>query len=296
MRQLPAGLAEHVQGEATTLCKCWRLQRADGTVLGFTDHDRDIVFAGQTYEAATGFVASEIEQSLGMNVETQELAGALRSDRIAADDLRADRYDGARVEVWTVNWLDPPDRLIEQVFTIGEVREQDGAFRVELRSLAADMDETRGRRFIRACDADLGDARCKVALDDPNYRADVTVAELLNAEAFFADEINGFAANWFRGGKIRFDTGANAGLSVEIGEHYLQNGRAVLRLWKPLPFDLAPGDAAIVTAGCDKSYATCRAKFSNGANFRGFPHIPGNDFSLGYAAPFRVMDGGPIVP
>jgi hypothetical protein len=29
---------------------------------------------------------------------------------------------------------------------------------------------------------------------------------------------------------------------------------------------------------CDKRWATCRTKFSNGANFQGFPDIPGDDF------------------
>jgi len=33
-----------------------------------------------------------------------------------------------------------------------------------------------------------------------------------------------------------------------------------------------------VRSGCDKSFATCRNKFSNSENFRGFPHMPGNDF------------------
>lgn len=34
-------------------------------------------------------------------------------------------------------------------------------------------------------------------------------------------------------------------------------------------------------AGCDKRFATCRDKFGNGVNFRGFPHLPGNDFIIG---------------
>ena len=36
------------------------------------------------------------------------------------------------------------------------------------------------------------------------------------------------------------------------------------------------------TAGktCDQRFATCRDVFSNTANFRGFPHIPGTDFVL----------------
>lgn len=37
----------------------------------------------------------------------------------------------------------------------------------------------------------------------------------------------------------------------------------------------------IAQAGCDKRFTTCRNKFGNGVNFRGFPHLPGNDFIIG---------------
>ena len=47
-------------------------------------------------------------------------------------------------------------------------------------------------------------------------------------------------------------------------------------------------DAFVVRAGCDKRIATCGAKFANVANFRGFPHIPGQDAVLRYA----TKDGG----
>jgi hypothetical protein len=40
------------------------------------------------------------------------------------------------------------------------------------------------------------------------------------------------------------------------------------------------GDTFRVTAGCDRTHATCRAKFRNAVNFRGFPHMPGNDFII----------------
>lgn len=40
---------------------------------------------------------------------------------------------------------------------------------------------------------------------------------------------------------------------------------------------LALGAAFAIYAGCDKRFQTCRAKFANAANFRGFPHMPGND-------------------
>jgi uncharacterized phage protein (TIGR02218 family) len=44
----------------------------------------------------------------------------------------------------------------------------------------------------------------------------------------------------------------------------------------------ATGHAFQVTAGCDKLFATCRGKFANQLNFRGFPHIPGNDYVMRY--------------
>jgi uncharacterized phage protein (TIGR02218 family) len=57
----------------------------------------------------------------------------------------------------------------------------------------------------------------------------------------------------------------------------------VLELWQAMPEPFAAGDAFTVTAGCDKRFDTCRAKFDNVVNFRGFPHIPGNDFVARYA-------------
>ena len=51
-----------------------------------------------------------------------------------------------------------------------------------------------------------------------------------------------------------------------------------------------------MTAGCDKSFATCKAKFDNAVNFRGFPHLPGNDAGYNYVTDGGVFDGGAVVP
>jgi uncharacterized phage protein (TIGR02218 family) len=40
------------------------------------------------------------------------------------------------------------------------------------------------------------------------------------------------------------------------------------------------GDAFTITAGCDKHFKTCKAKFDNSVNFRGFPHVPEIDFAF----------------
>jgi uncharacterized phage protein (TIGR02218 family) len=59
---------------------------------------------------------------------------------------------------------------------------------------------------------------------------------------------------------------------------------------------IAAGDTFTVTAGCDKRFSTCRERFDNALNFRGFPHMPGNDFALSYARAGDHNDGGPVIP
>ena len=69
----------------------------------------------------------------------------------------------------------------------------------------------------------------------------------------------------------------------------------VIELWQPFAHAILPGDAFTVTAGCDKQFATCQAKFDNAVNFRGFPHIPGNDFVTAIARPGDpANDGGKL--
>ena len=47
-------------------------------------------------------------------------------------------------------------------------------------------------------------------------------------------------------------------------------------------FREALGDTATVVAGCRKSFGTCKTKFANLVNFRGYPHIPGSDVVTRY--------------
>ena len=46
--------------------------------------------------------------------------------------------------------------------------------------------------------------------------------------------------------------------------------------------------------GCDRRLTTCRERFGNVANFRGFPHIPGNDFVLKYPRDDQPLEGGAL--
>ena len=278
MRTLPTGLQAHLDSGTTTLCRCWKLTTASET-LGFTDHDRDIVFAGVTYEADSGFSGSEIESALGLGVDNLEAAGALRSDRLSEAKLRAGDYDNAAIEVWLVNWQDASQRLLLRKGHLGEVTHGDLGFTAEVRGLAHMLNQPKGRVFQYGCDAVVGDERCSVDLDQPALRGVGAVVAAEENRRLAVSGLESFDSGWFARGRLLWTSGGNAGRAFQVKTHRGE----VVELWSPPPADGMVGDGFAVTAGCDKQFSTCRAKFANTVNFRGFPQMPGNDFVTAYA-------------
>lgn len=283
MKQLPEGMQAHLDSGATTLCWCWRLTRRDETRLGFTDHDRDITFDGTTFEAAAGFTASEMRDSVGLSVDNLEVTSALSSDRLSEGDLAAGLYDDARVEIYRVNWTEPEQRVLMRSGSLGEVRRAGLDFTAEVRGLSHYLQQPKGRLYQFTCDADLGDGRCKVLLSNPLYRGEGAIVAVASARRFTVSGLSDFADDWFSRGLLTFTSGAASGQAIEVRTHSKAGGVVTIELWAPARAPLVAEQTFVVTAGCDKHLATCQEKFANVANFRGFPHMPGNDFVTAFA-------------
>lgn len=280
MRSLPAGLSDHLATGATTMCWCWRLARKDGAVFGFTDHDRDVIFDNVTYEAAAGMNASDLNDSLGLGVDNLDVSSAVTSERLTESDLSGGLYDDARVEIYQVNWQDVTQRVLMRAGSLGEIKRAGPLFSAEVRGLAHYLQQPTGRLYQRTCDADLGDQRCKVDLNQPQFQGTGTIGEVASLKRFSVTGLSAFEAGWFARGLVTFTSGAAAGQKMEVKRHTRVNGVTWLDLWQDVAGPLENGQTFSVTAGCDKSEQTCIAKFSNVMNFRGFAHMPGPDFIL----------------
>lgn len=285
MKPLDAGLAAHLATGATTLCWCWRLTRKDGAIQGFTDHDRDLTFDGTVFEAAAGFTASEIKDALGLSVDNLEVESALSSSRLAEADLAAGLYDEAKVEIWRVNWQAADQRVLMRSGSLGEVKRAGTAFSAEVRGLAHYLNQPKGRLFQYTCDADLGDARCGVDLEALAFKGTGEILAASSARRFTASGLGSYASGWFTRGLLTFTSGAASGQRIEVKSHALAGTIATIELWQPARLPLGAGQTFAVTAGCDKHLATCKAKFANVVRFRGFPHMPGNDFVTAVSQP-----------
>jgi uncharacterized phage protein (TIGR02218 family) len=294
MKALPTGLQAHLDSGVTTLCWCWKIERADGVVFGFTDHDRMLTISGVDYEPDSGFAASEIRSGSDLAVDAQDAEGVLSSGRITETDILDGRWDNAAIEVWRVNWADTAQRVLMRRGNIGQVRRGKAALVAEVRSLAHVLNQTVGRTFQYYCDAALGDARCGVNLETSTYKGTGTVAAVSADRAFTASGLSAFASGWFELGYVEWTSGADTGRKAEIARHVVSGATAAIELFEGPVRSIKVGDSFIIRAGCDKQFATCRAKFANGVNFRGFPHMPGDDTILRYANKGDGNTGEPL--
>ena len=296
MSNFPEPLAGHLQGTVTTVCHCWRLTRKDGAISGFTDHDRPLVVGGTGFEPQSGLSASEARDTLGLAVDTVDVEGALSSDSIRDEDIAAGLYDGARVETFLVDWRDPAVFALIRTATIGKLTRGGEHFVAELESLVHALDQPNGRYVTRACDAELGDARCGVDLGTSGFGGMGTVTAAGGTDTIAVSGLGDFAGGWFSHGTLSWTGGARQGWTERIVAHRIDNGAALLTLLPSVGPAIVEGDPFSIIAGCDKSFAACKKKFSNALNFRGFPHLPGNDTAYSYIVEGGNFDGGPVVP
>ncbi|WP_339107454.1 DUF2163 domain-containing protein [Thioclava sp. GXIMD4216] len=285
----------HLDTKATTIARAWAVTRQDGIVMGFTDHDRPLAFAGLTFQPETGMSASALGQSSGLSVDNFEVVAALRADAITEDDIRAGRYDGAELRSWLVNWADTSEHALIFRGHLGELTRNDGAFQAELRGLSDRLNNQVGRVYHPACSAVLGDGKCRFDPLQAGYFVELAVEECEGATRFSWQSLTGFEDRWFERGLLTVLDGAAAGLSGAVKfDRLAQDGRRVIELWQSLRAELVAGDRVRIVAGCDRRAETCRLKFDNFVNFRGFPHIPGEDWLVSYPVSGGNYDGGSL--
>jgi len=294
MRAIGEELAAHLASGATTLCRCWKLTRGDGQVLGFTDHDRDLTFDDVVFSANSGLDAAAIQQTTGLSVDNSQAVGALSDFGLTETDIKTGKYDKAEVLAWLVNWDDVSQRVLQFRGSIGEIRRNGAVFEAELRGLTEALNQVQGRAYHRKCSAVLGDARCKFDLTQTGYFAQLAVETGDGLGVFDFSALVDFEDGWFRNGTLRVLTGDGAGVIRAIKRDRFEDGVRRISLWQEVPIRLSGDDQVRLEAGCDKQVQSCRLKFHNFLNYRGFPNIPGEDWAMSYPTRSGVNDGGSL--
>jgi uncharacterized phage protein (TIGR02218 family) len=260
-------------GELTSMALCWRLERRDGAGIGLTSHDRPLVLEGTMFEPAPGMMPAAITRSLGLEPSSSEVAGALSSDALEESDLALGRWDGANLQLTVIDWSDTAtDPIALLGGEIGAVAIKDEDFAADLTGAAARLDDPVCPATSPECRAHFGDKACRIDLAGRTLSANIV--GINGAELTFDQLLD----DRFVFGRLRYMSGRNCGITSVI----LAVNGAVVQV-RDLP--RAPVDAGCrveLREGCDKRFATCVSRFDNAVNFRGEPHLPGNDLLTRY--------------
>lgn len=272
MKNIPPALLAHYAQDVTTLAHLWQITRVDGVVLRGTDHDQDILYAGDVYTAVAGFTPTAIQTTADLAVDNLDVDGMLSAGFITHEEVRKGALDKAEIKISRCNYANPGMGIEKmRMGWVGEVKLTRDGYTAEIRGLFQLLQQSQGRLLTPECGTDLGSSKCKIDL--ALFTASGTVNTVDTNGRAFTDPSVLDADGWYTGGVLTWTGGVNSGRRIEVKGFALGG---VFELHEA--FDISPGDTYSVHAGCDKTRATCKAKFSNVLNFRGFPDIPGQDF------------------
>ena len=256
------------EGALTSLAFCWTIERRDGAGLGLTSHDQTLSIGGASFRPSPGITPAAVRMRAGLEPQGGEVEGALSNAALSEQDLVAGRWDGARVALFAVDWQAPDGEQVALAGgRLGPVSIRDKAFAAELVGAANALSAPVCPETSPECRADLGDRLCRVDLAG---RREIFAVSAMDDDRIELDRAVG---ERFRFGEACVLDGASGGWRSRV---IAVDGDAVLLRDVP-PFAMAPGCRVRLTEGCDKRFATCRDRFANALNFRGEPHLPGND-------------------
>jgi uncharacterized phage protein (TIGR02218 family) len=266
-------VAAITNGELTSVAMCWRIERLDGAGLGLTSHDEAVTSEGVDSLPSPGMMPASIKRQLGLEPHSGEVAGALSADTLSDNDLAVGRWDGAQVRLTAIDWRNS-DADAAQLLAgeLGNVAINDVGFTADLQGAAVKLDRSVCPATTAECRAAFGDKQCRVDL--AGRTAVGSVVSAAGAEL----TLNSAFDERFVLGRLRYMSGANCGLATVV----LAVSGSVVQV-RDLPrAPVEPGCKVELREGCDKRFQTCVDRFANAANFRGEPHLPGNDLLTRY--------------
>jgi uncharacterized phage protein (TIGR02218 family) len=272
VRSIGGPLATHIATRSHTLCEMLLLDLRDGTSIGLTTHDADLDFdigdGVVTYLADTGIFPSDVALSANMDADNYEVRGPI-GDVVTLGALLGGRFNRARARLFRVNWASLGSGPIKLMAgDVANAGPQGGEFVFEIRSDFDRFNQVVGTVITPYCQGTHATCCVQIAPETNTTITSAASALTFNIAATLDPDDH-------RDGRLWFTTGALAG--TEPREIYAISGNTVT-LFAPLADVPAIGDELTVKEGCDRTRATCLARFDNVIEFRGgYPETSGSD-------------------
>lgn len=285
----PALIAMLASGRPFAFQDCYTFWLVTGDILRYTDGQQPIRFQPPEEPSPALYSAAEVvisgmkmRSARGLEVDEQDCSfSAKPSTTVQGMPLmvafRYGVFDGgivARDRVYMQDFGSPVLGSIRlfagRVSTIDPGGDTTAIMKVKSELIVLDQPMPRNK-FQNSCKNVWGDAGCTINKGD--YAVTDTVDMGSTKQIIIT---NSATAGVYDQGTITMETGVNVGQSRTIRR---STGTSLILTF---PFDLDPntGDQFKIYPGCNLTMDDCVNKFSNLANFRGFPFVPPAETAL----------------
>jgi len=248
----------------------------DGTIYRYTSGDGNLTISGNVFDSASLILKrSSISLTIGLQVDTLTIIinpkdGDTMASKPFLKALVQGNIDGATVRLERAimtTYGDTTNGILTMfVGRISDIAMSRTVATLSVKSMIELLNvQIPKNLYSLSCIHSVYDDGCTLLKS-----SFATTATVTTATAGTINFTDAKATGYYDQGMIEFTSGLNIGLKRTVKTHV--NGSITLSLYLPnIPL---VGDTFTLYAGCDRTQATCSAKFSNLSHFRGYPYIP----------------------
>lgn len=258
--------------DVTTIVNCFSIEFENGNKLGYTNHTSDIIFIEEPnlIYKSTGFTNTANQKTSSMNVDNLDSDFMIDDIDIKQNDLERGIWNNAKIKYFRCNYSLPFSyNYIEKIQKgiVADITKNKNYFSLEVSSLTQNL-QTRSVKITKpTCDAQFCDNQCK--LDINNYTNNAVIQYVVTNKEFILETS---PSENLENGLIEFTSGDAYLQKIEIKSFDTTTKTLILK--EECNYNVQIGDTIKLVDGCDKLKKTCKTKYNNVVNFRGFSFIP----------------------
>lgn len=261
----------------TSLVRCWKISCQNGKVFCFTDHNKDILHENEIYLSVSPLNMSAIETSIGLEIDNLEISGSFHHSKILESDIQEGIFDQAKIIIFEFDWAQGVKKNVMFQGLFSSYSYGKNSFSIESHSAFGRLGHVFGRGYHLTCDADLGDEKCGIDINAPSYKFR---SEIMNftENGIEIPRVVGISDGRFQHGTAEFFMNDAVTSKLQIKSDKIIGNLRSITFWKKLSPIQQAATRVNIYVGCNKSIECCCHIFDNAINFRGFPHIPSDDW------------------